>query len=746
MSEIVPIFLKNKFLNDFQRAERELTQKLPHHHSQFQKIKNVLENNIIVPSMPTDAKALLHDLNDTLADCVTFVEQRKSHKTKPFSLADNSFRRKIQKQLHQINAKLQEIEDGGNANAAQGESSSSRSSLEIDTSLRSVLYAEYKIHGFDQQLKKIVELLRHGRKAIGIVGIGGSGKTALAQMVFKTVLFRGKFEFGFWVNLSHHVARPEDTYDDIENRVLIKCAIYGEPEPEPESPEPEPEPKPRLFRFDADGWSIEKMLKLSKARKCLIVLDGVKHVSHWYHRSGSEGLHSGSAVIVTSRLQEVAEGMVGYRNLHHMQPISEPEKIWLIFQDKVKKNGLMDASHPSLLRMKEEIVEQCYGLPLAAKTLADIIPKRIYEVDYELSERPDIIPRFLRNKFINDFQEAERGLRQKLPSHSQFQEIKNVVEHNIITTSMLNEAKTLLYTLNETLTDCVTFCEQRKAHKRKPFSWEESSFLRKIQKQLNQIKLKLLDIKESDADTTPSSLLPLSSLSGMKDNEEIWLVWSPRTYGLDQQVKKILELLRERKAIGIVGIAGSGKTTLAKMVVREVLREEKFEVVYWVILRHHVEQPEDPHDDNKTTVLLELVRRSDGALWDMERYDCSIKEMWDKVSNAASKTTKCLIVLDGAKNISDWYKEGSPHLFNESAFIVTSTLQEVAEGMVGAVAREVEMSLLSPLSTAGVSAAAGVHPYPGSDLGSGWVAAPTRFMVNTETHCLSLLLLLLLLL
>ncbi|KAK9268793.1 hypothetical protein L1049_000556 [Liquidambar formosana] len=324
MSEITLPFLKSKFMKDFQEAEQELTQKFPHH-SLYQDIKRLLEDKTITPT-----KDLLSSLNEKSAEHVAFCQQRKGLKTKLPSMAEHTFVRKIQKQLLHIHVKLMAMD--ADADAARGSSSPPQPPTGTDESIERLIYGVYEIHSFDQQSKKAVDLLLE-RKAIGIVGMGGSGKTTLAQMVVDAVIGQKEFEVGYWVGLSDHVARPQDT------TWVVQCVLL--------------DPKGYL-RVERQNWTIEELLgKVFSSNKCLLVLDGAKKRSDWYKKASTR-LLSESAVIVTSRMEEVAEGMVGKGNLYHMQLVSDAEEIWVIFKDAVEENGLIDASHPTLMRIKDD--------------------------------------------------------------------------------------------------------------------------------------------------------------------------------------------------------------------------------------------------------------------------------------------------------------------------------------------------------------------------------------------------------
>ncbi|XP_059650134.1 putative disease resistance protein RGA3 [Cornus florida] len=141
-------------------------------------------------------------------------------------------------------------------------------------------------------------------------------------------------------------------------------------------------------------------------KKYLIVLDNVVHEDEWYsdlyvpstdsyttdstissirlsHGLPKEG---GGAVIVTSRPEDVAINMVGEQNLLRLQPSFDEEEIWSIFMDSVRRKEFVTSDHhPTLSRMKDEIVDRCDGLPLAARTLAEIISIQLGKEGYVVS-------------------------------------------------------------------------------------------------------------------------------------------------------------------------------------------------------------------------------------------------------------------------------------------------------------------------------------------------------------------------
>ncbi|KAK9268375.1 hypothetical protein L1049_000124 [Liquidambar formosana] len=321
----------------------------------------------MTPSTLKDHKVLLYTLNDLLADCVTFQEQRRgAHTARPLSLTENSYLRKLQKQLLPIHSTLAGIKADDDADAAPFVLPWWMTATETDDSLERLLYGACEIHGFNQQVKNLVDMLLKP-KPVGIVGMGGSGKTALAQLALNGVLSEKKFQMGYWVSLSEPLEQPKGTGK--ETKMLVKCVE---------------EDSNKFLWVNRQEWTIGELFDkvLTSGGNCLIVLDGAKpeHISYLNEEIWLR-LLSQNGVIVTTRLREVAETMVGKGNLYHMQFISDPDKIWWIFKDTVEEIGMIDLDDSTLLNMKDEIVERCFGLPLAAKTLAEIIPRRIYEVD-----------------------------------------------------------------------------------------------------------------------------------------------------------------------------------------------------------------------------------------------------------------------------------------------------------------------------------------------------------------------------
>lgn len=230
---------------------------------------------------------------------------------------------------------------------------------------------------FEDKRQEIEDCLnvqnRGGHIEIGIVGMCGTGKTTLAQLVYDSKKVIEEFEHRIWVNLPHKLKSNDDTYfEKILSVILKQCGEEAQ-------------------------YKKQQLLRIIRNRllgkSYLLVLDGVWNADmdwyfelgkalDWHYKDGDFGNDgSKSAVIITARLEEPAKTMVGISALHHIHPQDLKDTCWSIFINQVKREIRED--DPILLelgkdtQLSNDIKEQCDGLPLAAVTLATIIPDLI---------------------------------------------------------------------------------------------------------------------------------------------------------------------------------------------------------------------------------------------------------------------------------------------------------------------------------------------------------------------------------
>ena len=193
---------------------------------------------------------------------------------------------------------------------------------------------------------------------IALVGMGGIGKTTLAQLVYKDRRVVDFFDLKAWVCVSEefdivritktNLKAITDKSSDDNDLNLLQCKL-----------------EERLSR-----------------KKFLLVFDDVWNENYNdlenLQLPFSAGLR-GSKIVVTTRSGEVARVM---RSVPIDLGRLSPEDCWSLFAKHAFENG--DSSpHPKLEEIGKEIVKKCKGLPLAAKTLGDALYSELRVREWE---------------------------------------------------------------------------------------------------------------------------------------------------------------------------------------------------------------------------------------------------------------------------------------------------------------------------------------------------------------------------
>ncbi|PRQ20586.1 putative P-loop containing nucleoside triphosphate hydrolase, leucine-rich repeat domain, L [Rosa chinensis] len=187
---------------------------------------------------------------------------------------------------------------------------------------------------------------------IPIVGMGGMGKTTLAQLAYNNEKVTAHFNKKVWVCVS-------DPFDEVK---IAKAIIEN------------------LDRTQSGSNELEILLQSIKRRvedeKFLLVLDDVWTEDHkkWENLKLPIIMQScakGSTILVTTRKEGVAKMMRATKSTIHLDKLSDKDCLALFnsfaFLDKEEDeaNGFG--------AIGEEIVKKCKGLPLAAKTLGSVV-------------------------------------------------------------------------------------------------------------------------------------------------------------------------------------------------------------------------------------------------------------------------------------------------------------------------------------------------------------------------------------
>nr|XP_023882073.1 putative disease resistance protein RGA3 [Quercus suber] len=256
-------------------------------------------------------------------------------------------------------------------NLAKGLEEDKKVSMPEGRETHSSVSPDVNIVGRDDDKEKIIHLLMQqnaGRKVgvIPIVGMGGLGKTTLAKLAYNDDRVVVDFQLRMWVCVSENF--------DLK-RLITEILKY------------------EIGTID-ESLSLEQLQKklgeFLKDKRFLLVLDDVWNEARKTWTKFEElltGGCNGSKIIVTTRNMSVAK-IMDTGDIHYLNFLSTENYLFLFVELAFKEQK--EKKNPNLLKIGEEIVKKCKGVPLAVSTLANMLYSKVDEGEWKRVKNNDM--------------------------------------------------------------------------------------------------------------------------------------------------------------------------------------------------------------------------------------------------------------------------------------------------------------------------------------------------------------------
>ncbi|PIA41218.1 hypothetical protein AQUCO_02300192v1 [Aquilegia coerulea] len=230
---------------------------------------------------------------------------------------------------------------------------------------------ESKIFGRDVDKENVVELLldlnpQDNPSVIPIQGMGGLGKTTLAQLLYNDSRIKVAFKQKMWVCVSQDFGVKRITEKIIKSITKKEC--------------------PNLEMDQLQACLREQL----EGKRYLLVLDDVwnENAEKWEKlKDLLIGGARGSKIMVTTRSEKVASIMRTV-STYHLSGLTDDD-CWKLFKHRAFETG-QEQEHQKLAEIGKDIVRKCGGVPLAAKALGSLMHSKTEEHEWVRVKENDV--------------------------------------------------------------------------------------------------------------------------------------------------------------------------------------------------------------------------------------------------------------------------------------------------------------------------------------------------------------------
>ncbi|XP_062201072.1 disease resistance protein RGA5-like [Phragmites australis] len=321
-----------------------------------------------------DLKELSYDIEDSVDTFMVRIDapvDAKQHSFRRFFdrtiglLTKAKTRRHIADDIKDIKRRLHEVAARRERYKFEDIAAKPDTSTVIDPRVPALFEEAAKLVGTDGPAEKISNLLTQGTDVqkqklmvVSIVGVGGLGKTTVANLVYERL--RGQFKCQAFVSVSLKPNMKQILSSILRQVSKDKCTNAGEKEP---------------------SDLIKSIREFLNDKRYFIVIDDVWNDEAWkFIKSALIDNNLGSKVIVTTRNVGVANLCSVDGAKYELDPLSDADSKRLLCKRIFNE---VEGIHSELEEVAKKILKKCGGVPLAIITIASMLASLPNQTKYE---------------------------------------------------------------------------------------------------------------------------------------------------------------------------------------------------------------------------------------------------------------------------------------------------------------------------------------------------------------------------
>ncbi|XP_078158191.1 putative disease resistance protein RGA3 [Carex rostrata] len=255
------------------------------------------------------------------------------------------------KQIQQIRSKFDEIANDRIALELSDRDGPERCNNKLQIASTSHFVVQSNIFGREREKEKLINLLSSKCdivSVVAIVGMGGIGKTTLAQLAYNDQSIRQKFDKFGWICVSEDFNVEKLTKKSVESITGNECGLTN------------------LSTLQ------EKILREVSGKRVLLVLDDVwnEKESLWDSFQAPFISAAFEKILVTTRNDHVAQ-IMQTQPTFNLGYLSD-EQCWQLFEHYAFR-GVKHNKGPKFVEIGKQIMKKCGMLPLAVKSIASLL-------------------------------------------------------------------------------------------------------------------------------------------------------------------------------------------------------------------------------------------------------------------------------------------------------------------------------------------------------------------------------------